>query len=225
MNVEKLEKHQKASRFIVIEGSIGAGKTSLAKRLAESFSGELILEKASENPFLEGFYRNRRKDALPTQLFFLFQRAKQLEELRQADMFASIRVADFHIDKDRLFAEINLNPEEMELYNKICEKVEMKSIAPDLVIYLQASVDALLQRIYHRDISHETFIDKHYLESLNEAFAQHYYNYDEAPLLIVNTTSIDPINNDADYLQLLEQIEQTTSGRHFYNPITEVAFG
>ena len=138
---------------------------------------------------------------------------------------ASIRVADFHIDKDRLFAEINLNPEEMELYNKICEKVEMKSIAPDLVIYLQASVDALLQRIYHRDISHEAFIDKHYLESLNEAFAQHYNNYDEAPLLIVNTTSIDPINNDADYLQLLEQIEQTTSGRHFYNPITEVAFG
>ena len=140
-------------------------------------------------------------------------------------MFAPIRVADFHIDKDRLFAEINLNPEEMELYNKICEKVEMKSIAPDLVIYLQASADALLQRISHRGISHETFIDKHYLESLNEAFAQHYYNYDEAPLLIVNTTSIDPINNDADYLQLFEQIEQTTSGRHFYNPITEVAFG
>ena len=213
-------RRQDDARFIVIEGPIGVGKTSLARRLAESLGGELLLEQPDENPFLERFYRNGRTSALPAQLFFLFQRAKQLEELRQNDLFSSrVRVADFHIDKDRLFASVNLDREELALYEQMYERMEMEPDEPDLVIYLQASVDALMQRIARRGLSNDRFIDRAYLEQLTEAYARHYHNYDSAPLLIVNSSSIDPIGNDADYEQLLERVRQTTSGRHFFNPV------
>jgi len=212
-------------RFIVVEGPIGVGKTSLARRLADSFQGELVLEQVGSNPFLERFYRSGGTGALPAQLFFLFQRAKQLEDLRQSDLFAPVRIADFHMDKDRLFAEVNLDREEMALYEQMVEKMDLDPPVPDLVIYLQAPVDALLQRIARRGIAHERYIERDYLERLAEAYARHYYSFDEAPLLIVNAAEIDPANNDADYALLLDRVRRTTSGRHFFNPMAAVAFG
>ena len=166
-------------RFIVVEGPIGVGKTSLARKLAKSFDGELILEKVDENPFLERFYRSGRSAALPAQLFFLFQRARQIEELRQSDMFSPVRIADFHLDKDRLFAETNLDAEEQSLYNQIYEKLDIEAPVPDLVIYLQASVDALVQRISRRGIPYERGIDRGYLEKLAEAYARYFHEYDD----------------------------------------------
>ncbi|MFQ5548146.1 MAG: deoxynucleoside kinase [Woeseia sp.] len=213
-----MKRQSGAPRFIVVEGPIGVGKTSLARRLADSFSGELVLEHLTENPFLERFYRNRQTAALPAQLFFLFQRARQLEELRQSDLFSPVRVADFLIDKDRLFAEMNLDREELALYEQIYEKLDIEAPVPDLVIYLQSSVDTLLRRIARRGIAYERLIDRAYLERLAEAYARHFHAYDEAPLLIVNASEFDPVHNDADYERLLRLVERTNSGRHFFNP-------
>ncbi len=220
---EKLQKGGNRPRFVVVEGPIGVGKTSLAQRLAESFGGEVMLEHVEANPFLERFYRNGRSAALPAQLFFLFQRARQLEELRQSDLFSRVRVADFHFAKDRLFAEINLDREEMSLYEQISDRLQVESPVPDLVVYLQASVDALLQRIGRRGIAYERMIDRSYLEKLTDAYARYFHSYDDGPLLIVNASTIDPIHNDADYEQLFRQIERTNGGRHFFNPAAAVA--
>lgn len=223
MSQEPQEKAADAPRFIVVEGPIGVGKTSLAKRLAASFGGEVVLEHVEQNPFLERFYRSGREAALPAQLFFLFQRARQLEELRQSDLFSPVRVADFHFAKDRLFAGINLDREEMSLYEQICAKLEVDSPVPDLMIYLQASVDTLLQRIMRRGIPYERSIDRRYLERLAEAYARYFHSYDDGPLLIVNASSIDPVHNDADYEQLYRQIRRTSGGRHFFNPAAAAA--
>jgi len=209
---------QNPPRYIVVEGPIGVGKTSLARRLAKSVEGNLILEPVDENPFLERFYQSGRSSALQVQLFFLFQRTRQIEELRQSDLFSPVRIADFHLDRDRMFAEINLDPEELSLYQQIYEKLDIVAPVPDLVIYLQASVDALLQRIARRGIAYERHIDRHYLEKLTEAYAQYFHSYDDGPLLIVNASSIDPVHNDADYQRLYEQIQGITGGRHFFNP-------
>jgi deoxyguanosine kinase len=220
---ETREKIDDAPRFIVVEGPIGVGKTSLAKRLAASFGGDVVLEHVEQNPFLERFYRSGRDAALPAQLFFLFQRARQLEELRQSDLFSPVRVADFHFAKDRLFAEINLDREEMSLYEQICAKLEVDVPVPDLMVYLQASVDTLLQRIMRRGIPYERSIDRRYLEQLAEAYARYFHSYDDGPLLIVNASSIDPVHNDADYEQLYRQIRRTSGGRHFFNPAAAAA--
>ena len=218
MTVREIKKSGDAPRFIVVEGPIGVGKSSLARRLADSFCGEVVLEHLTENPFLERFYRSGRSAALPAQLFYLFQRARQLEELRQSDMFSPVRVADFLIDKDRLFAELNLDREELILYEQIYEKLEIEAPVPDLVISLQATVDALLQRIAKRGIPYERLIDRRYLERLTEAYARHFHSYDESPLLIVNASTIDPVHNESDYEELFQQIKRTTGGRHFFNP-------
>ncbi len=223
MIAEKLQNGGDRPRFVVVEGPIGVGKTSLARRLADSFGGEVMLEHVEANPFLERFYRSGRSAALPAQLFFLFQRARQLEELRQSDLFSKVRVADFHFAKDRLFAEINLDREEMSLYEKISDRLQVESPVPDLVVYLQASVDALMRRISRRGIAYERMIDRNYLEKLTDAYARYFYSYDDGPLLIVNASTIDPIHNDADYEQLFRQIERTTGGRHFFNPAAAVA--
>jgi deoxyadenosine/deoxycytidine kinase len=207
------------SRYIVIEGPIGVGKTSLARRLSDSLGSELLLEQAEANPFLERFYRNPRASALPTQLFFLFQRVRQIEELRQADIFSDIRVADFLIEKDRLFAQINLDRHELELYDQVYESVAVDPPAPDLVVYLQAPVDTLLFRIARRGIDYEQRIERHYLERLNEVYARFFHDYDASPLLIVNAATIDPINNEQHYGVLLDEICRINSGRHFFNPV------
>lgn len=211
-------------RFIAVEGPIGVGKTSLARRLAQSFDGDLLLESAEENPFLEQFYRSGRTTALPAQLFFLFQRARQLEHLNQGDLFSPIRVADFHIFKDRLFAELNLNPEELALYNQVHEKLDFEAPVPDLVIYLQASVDSLMSRIASRSVDFERKMDRGYVEAVADAYARYFYDYAESPLLIVNASVIDPIHNDEDYAALYHQVRRITSGRHFFNPAAAVAF-
>lgn len=207
------------SRYIAIEGPIGVGKTSLARRLAESLDGELLLEEAEANPFLERFYHNPRDAALPTQLFFLFQRVRQVEELRQANIFSDTRVADFLIEKDRLFAEINLDQHELGLYDQVYDTLSVNPPAPDLVVYLQAPVDTLLFRIAGRGIDYEKRIGRRYLERLNEAYARFFYNYDASPMLIVNAATIDPIRNDQHYSVLLEEICRIKSGRHFFNPV------
>jgi deoxyguanosine kinase len=224
VNVEAIKSEPNEPRYIVVEGPIGVGKTSLAKRLAKSFDADLVLEHVEENPFLEQFYKSGKTVALPAQLFFLFQRARQLEGLRQADMFAPVRVADFHIAKDHLFAGINLSQEEMELYEAIYEKMEVEAPVPDLVIYLQASVDVLMSRISRRGIDYERLLDRPYLEKVADVYARFFYDYDEAPLLIVNASSIDPVRNDADYDALFDQVLHTTGGRKFFNPAAAVAF-
>ena len=224
MAVQELQENSNVPRYIVVEGPIGVGKTSLATRLAESFSGELVLEQVDQNPFLEQFYRSRKTSALPAQLFFLFQRARQLEELRQSDMFAPVRIADFHIAKDRLFAELNLSRDELNLYDQIYDTLDIQAPEPNLVVYLQASVDSLMARIAQRNIAYEKMIDRAYLEKLADAYARYFHSYDETPLLIVNASSIDPVRNEADYEALFEQVSRISGGRHFFNPAAAVAF-
>lgn len=194
------------------------GKTSLAKRLAETMACELVLEGAAENPFLEQFYSNRRQAALPTQLYFLLQRARQMEEFRHRDLFASPKVADYLLDKDRLFAELNLNANELELYNQVAATLELNPPKPDLVIYLQAPAPVLMKRVAARGLAYERLIDEAYLEALGEAYARFFYDFEDAPLLIVNAASIDPIHRDSDYEELLRSIGRVKRGRHFFNP-------
>jgi deoxyadenosine/deoxycytidine kinase len=205
-------------RYIAVEGPIGVGKTSLAKRLAKSFASDLILEQAEENPFLERFYRNRRQSALPTQLFFLFQRARQIEQIRQSDLFSPVRIADFLLQKDRLFAELNLDPHELTLYHQVADTLELEPPTPDLVVYLQAPAPVLLKRVAARGIPYEQLIEPEYLERLGDAYARFFYDFDAAPLLIVNATTIDPIHRETDYQELLQTIVRIKHGRHFFNP-------
>ncbi len=206
--------------YIVVEGPIGVGKTSLAKRLAETLHGTAVLENAEVNPFLERFYHNPRQAALPTQLHFLFQRARQLEELRQADLFKPLRVADFCMDKDRLFAQLTLDDEELRLYDQVRARMNLDLPPPDLVIYLQAPLETLLTRIGRRGVAYERLIESSYLQRLASAYTDFFYHYDQAPLLIVNAAEIDPINNERDYQLLLEQVRKIKSGRHYFNPRT-----
>jgi len=220
LSVSSLSPGGSASRFIVVEGPIGVGKTALSKRLAISMSADLVLEEPEGNPFLERFYRDGRSAALPAQMFYLFARAGQLEDLRQSDLFTDVRVADYLFAKDHLFAELNLDSDELALYEKVAENLAVEPPVPDLVIYLQASVDALMERIARRGIEYERMIDRDYLERLTDAYARFFHAYDEGPLLIVNASQIDPIHNEADYEQLFRQIERTTGGRHFFNPVS-----
>lgn len=206
-------------KFIAVEGPIGVGKTSLAKRLAASFGSELLLEGPDENPFLERFYKNPRQAALPTQLFFLFQRAHQLQELRQTDLFQPVRVADFLIDKDRLFAQVTLDHDEYRLYEQVYEHLTLEAPQPDLVVYLQAPVDVLVERIRMRGNAYERNIEAAYLEQVTQAYTQFFHFYDAAPLLIINTATIDLVNNDNDYNALLEQMRAMRGGRQYFNPL------
>jgi deoxyadenosine/deoxycytidine kinase len=208
----------KSLQFITIEGPIGVGKTSLARRVAESLGYELLLEDAGENPFLERFYRDPVGAALPTQLYFLFQRARQIQEMRQSDLFAPVRVSDFLLEKDRLFARLTLAEDEYRLYEQVYEKMAIDAPVPDLVVYLQAPVEVLIERVRSRGIKYEKQIEEDYLTRLNEAYMKFFHAYDKAPLLIVNSASINPIENDSEYEQLLDRILNSESPREFFNP-------
>ena len=210
--------NQDIPRYIAIEGPIGVGKTSLTKRLAKSFNYELLLERSDENPFLERFYQNPKQHALSTQLFFLFQRAQQIQQLRQDDMFQPVRVADFLIEKDRLFAEVTLSDEELALYDKVYEHTTIDAPSPDLVIYLQAPVEVLLDRINKRGNPNERYLTGEYLERLNEAYSKFFLYYESAPLLIVNAADINLEEDGKDYEMLLETITTNPKGKNFINP-------
>ncbi|WP_320837176.1 deoxynucleoside kinase [Zhongshania sp.] len=205
-------------RFIAVEGPIGVGKTTLARRLAESLNFHQLLEKAEDNPFLERFYANQRHAALSTQLFFLFQRAQQLSDLRQSDLFEQTHVADFIFQKDPLFAKITLDSNELELYNKVYEQVQVDIPTPDLVIYLQAPVKVLRDRIQQRGVNFERSIDTDYLEKINGAYSEYFHSYHDSPLLIINASEIDFAHNDQQYEQLLQYLLEIRSGRHYFNP-------
>ncbi|HKJ51465.1 MAG TPA: deoxynucleoside kinase [Gammaproteobacteria bacterium] len=204
-------------RYIVVEGPIGVGKTSLANKLALEYGSELLLERADENPFLAGFYQNPRQYALSAQLHFLLQRARQVQDFRQADMFHGSFIADFMVDKDRLFAQLTLDADELALYEQIYRHLTLDAPRPDLVIYLQAPVAALRERITRRGIDYEQQIRDEYLLQLSESYTRFFFDYDEGALLTVNTQSIDPISNDDDYQAILEKIDNIHSGRHYFN--------
>jgi len=204
--------------YLAIEGPIGVGKTSLAKRLADTFETDLLLEGSDSNPFLERFYNDPKNGALPVQLFFLFQRAQQMRDLKQADLFSPVRIADFIFEKDRLFAELTLSKDELELYDKVYEKLSVEVQKPDLVIYLQAPVDVLQERISRRGIGFEQAMGANYLRRIADAYTRMFYNYTDTPLLIVNAQNIDWVNNQQDYDLLVDEIASIRHGRHFFNP-------
>jgi len=205
--------------YIVVEGPIGVGKTSLAQRLADAFDARPLLERPEENPFLERFYAARKHFALPTQLFFLFQRVRQIQELKQGDMFSTGTVADFLMDKDKLFARVNLDDDELRLYEQVHGQMNTDWPRPDLVIYLQAPIDVLMERLRRRDIPYERMIERNYLKSLVDAYTQYFYHYTAAPLLMVNASEINFVDSEADFDMLLAHIRKIKTGRHFFNPL------
>ena len=205
-------------RYIAVEGPIGAGKTTLATRLAETFKYPLLLEPASDNPFLDRFYREGRKHALPTQLFFLLHRADQIAKLAGPDLLGPTVISDFLIEKDRLFAELTLDKNELALYEQIYKNLMLDPPAPDLVIYLQAPISVLLERIRERGVASEQHIDSDYLVTLSDAYTDFFHLYDQAPLLIVNAEEADFSHNDSHFDALLEQVIQMNSVRQYFNP-------
>jgi len=207
-----------AHRYVVIEGPIGVGKTSLARRLAAQHGAELVLERAEENPFLERFYRSPRTGAFPAQLYFLFQRARQMQMLRQSDLFAPVRVADFLLEKDRLFARVTLDDEEYALYEQVYERLAIDAPVPDLVVYLQAPADVLQERVARRGIRYEQGMEREYLERLVDAYTRFFHLYDAGPLLIVNAAEVDFVGNEAHFAQLEAEVNRPRRGRHYFNP-------
>ena len=205
-------------RYVAVEGPIGAGKTTLATRLAETFNYQLLLEPASDNPFLDRFYREGRRHALPTQLFFLLHRADQVAKLAGPDLVGPTVISDFLIEKDRLFAELTLDQNELALYEQIYNDLMLDPPVPDLVIYLQAPISVLLDRIRERGIASEQHIDGDYLNTLSEAYTDFFHFYDQAPLLIVNAEEADFSHNDNHFDALLEQVVQMNGIRQYFNP-------
>jgi deoxyadenosine/deoxycytidine kinase len=204
-------------RHIVVEGPIGAGKSSLARRLAERFGARAVLEEPLANPFLERFYRDSARYALPTQLFFLFQRSTQLRELAQRDLFDGAVVGDFLLEKDPLFAQLTLTDEELRLYRQIYDSLRPQTPTPDLVVYLQAQPDTLVERVQRRGLAHESAISGDYLRALNDAYSRFFHHFEVAPVLIVNTERLNPIERDEDFDLLLEHMAGMRGRREFFN--------
>ena len=204
-------------RHIVVEGPIGAGKTSLAHRLVDTYGARAVLEDATANPFLERYYREGRRHALPTQLLFLFQRIEQLRELAQRDLFSEAVVGDFLLEKDPLFARQTLDDDELRLYRTIYENLSPQAPRPDLVIYLQASPDTLVARVRRRGLPMESGITDAYLRELADAYSRFFHNYDDAPLLIVNTERLNPAESDEDFAMLVRRLLEMRGRRSFFN--------
>lgn len=216
-----MSEHSVKSRYIAVEGPIGVGKSTLAKKLAISLQADLLLEQPKKNPFLAKFYARPRQYALPTQLFFLFQRLKQLQQGRQDDLFSGGRVADFILEKDPLFAQITLDDDEYRLYQQVFTNLQIKVPKPDLVIYLQAPEDVLIKRINKRGIKYEKDINPQYLHKLIDAYTTFFYRYDDSPLLIVNAADMNFVDNEVHYQALLTRINSVQSGKNYFNPLVE----
>ena len=214
--------YKKVPKFIAVEGPIGAGKTTLTNLLADSFGYETFLEKPSENPFLPDFYVNPSQAALATQLFFLFQRVKQIQELKQGDIFSSNKVSDFLLDKDKLFARATLSKEELKLYEQIYAYLSFDLPTPDLVVYLQAETKTLYERVMHRGIEMEKTISFEYLDLLNETYKEFFFEYDRSPVLIVNSNYLELQSNKSDYALLLEKLldyfNKPEGSKMYFNP-------
>lgn len=204
-------------RYIAVEGPIGAGKTSLARRIADHLRADLLLENAAENPFLPRFYQDPKRHALATQLFFLFQRSGQVQDLQQSDLFRHNTVADFLLDKDLLFARLNLDDDEFRLYQKIYNELQPKAPVPDLVIYLQARPAVLQARVLGRGIDYERNISADYLQRLADSYTRYFYNYDAAPVFTVNCEHLNFVQSDTDFELLMRQIQAMRGKREFFN--------
>jgi deoxyguanosine kinase len=210
--------HDEQPRYIAIEGPIGVGKTTLAQRVATALRYPTLLEPSTENPFLDRFYRERGRNALPTQLYFLLHRVRQLTELANGELLQTHVVTDFLLAKDKLFAELTLDADELALYSQIYDKLAVAPPVPDLVVYLQAPTHVLLDRIRRRGVPAEQYIASEYLESLIDAYTRFFHYYDEAPLLIVNAAEIDFANNDEHFHELLTRINGMSGVRQYFNP-------
>jgi deoxyguanosine kinase len=206
-------------RYIVIEGPIGVGKTSLAMLLAKEFNARCILEKPEENPFLLHFYRDRKKYAFQTQIFFLLNRFQQQKEISQLDLFNQITLCDYLFAKDRIFASLNLDDHELALYEQIFQLLNGQLPSPDLVIFLQARPEVLLHRIKSRNVTYEKEIDLEYLKTLTEGYNYYFFHYDQTPLLVVNTSEIDFVNRREDFDQLVREIKQMKKGTWYFIPM------
>ena len=227
VHVLDLTQYKKVPKFIAVEGPIGVGKTTLAQLLADSFGYQTFLEKPAENPFLVDFYKNPSKNALATQLFFLFQRVKQIQDLKQGDIFTPVHVSDFLLDKDKLFAQVTLSEHELSLYNQIYDYLSLDLPTPDLVIYLQAETKTLFERVLQRGREIEKGISFEYLDLLNESYKEFFLNYDRSPVFIVNSEFLDLAHNQNDYMLLLEKLLEyfnNPEGRMMYfNPSPSLA--
>ena len=208
--------------YIAIEGPIGVGKTSLANLMSKELSARLVREEFDENPFLPDFYKDPERFAFQTQLFFLLQRYRQQQELRQVDMFQKLLVTDYMFVKDRLFASLNLGEKEMQLYDTVANLLERNIIKPDLVIYLQADTDTLMKNIALRGREMETDITYEYIDALSQVYTEYFFRYQDTPLVIINTNNIDFVHNEDDLKEVIKYIRQPVSGTKFYNPVTEL---
>jgi len=207
--------------YIAIEGPIGVGKTSLANLMSKELSARLVREEFDENPFLPDFYKDPERFAFQTQLFFLLQRYRQQQELRQVDMFQKLLVTDYMFVKDRLFASLNLGEKEMQLYDTVANLLERNIIKPDLVIYLQADTDTLMKNIAQRGREMETDITYEYIDALSQVYTEYFFRYQDTPLVIINTNNIDFVHNEDDLKEVIKYIRQPVSGTKFFNPVTE----
>ena len=204
-------------RYIVVEGPIGVGKTSLAQRLADHLGAGTLLEKPQDNPFLERFYQDPQRHAMATQLFFLFQRINELRDHAQMDMFNTRTVSDYLFEKDALFARLNLSEDEFKLYQNIYESLAPQAPTPDLVIYLQASTDTLVERVNRRGRNYERSLSDDYLSRLGNSYGEFFHQYENAPLMMVNSENLNFVDNDADFKLLLERIEGMRGPREFFS--------
>ncbi|TMA38515.1 MAG: deoxynucleoside kinase [Deltaproteobacteria bacterium] len=206
-------------RYIVVEGPIGVGKTALTRALAKRFSARSVFELVEENPFLASFYQDRNKYAFQTQLFFLLSRFKQQQELFQQELFSQVTVSDYLFAKDRIFASITLDPNELALYERVYEHLGPRVMKPDLVIYLQARLDVLLARIRKRGREFERKFDPEYLAELSRTYNDFFHRYDETPLLVINTSDIDFVETEKDFEELVRAIGSIKAGTHYYQPL------